>query len=174
MMPARSAVAMGSTIVVTMTFLSPAQAPKAADCATYLHQREGPIYYVMPYLDMGGSGRHSRYTKAIDTYQTLGQVGHMMSIIAFKPETDDMPFERDGKKWYSGHVTAVDDGRSHFTAGWGSFHTAYGPTVWATQFNGAVGCAAKRGRWGTWNLIKGRFRPSSQWFPVAVIKASDD
>jgi hypothetical protein len=63
--------------------------------------------------------------------------------------------------WFPVHEARWFSWNGGTIIGYTSLHTAYGPTVWATQRSGSSG------RWGTVNLITSTFYAESGWFPLA-------
>lgn len=116
-----------------------------------------------PFLNAGGYGVWARYTMDVDNYHIFGRIGLRTPRLEHFPEGGNMVVH--SWKWWSASIKGEDDNLFHSTIGFASFNTDFGPTVWATQFKGS-GCAAKRGRLGTWNLITGLFYPSTPWLPV--------
>lgn len=164
-MPNRSIKAALTASLVAVTVLVPAQAANAANCIATKHDQDD-WHYVTPYVNTGAYGKLTPITVETDNFHIYGRTGMVSPLVQLSLEPGTKTVHR--WEWWQNLVKANDDGNRYTTIGFGSFHTPYGPTVWATQFRG-TGCAGKQGRWGTWNLITGLFYPqeNNQWFSVA-------
>ncbi|SMD25385.1 helix-turn-helix domain-containing protein [Kibdelosporangium aridum] len=113
------------------------------------------IHCPMPYLGTG-YGPLAQCTQPSDSQARSGFYSPITG--EFNPTTNWSGIVET--KWYDGSVLATD-GVEAWARGYGSTETNYGPWVFATQYR--VGEA----RWGTINLVSGRFHPGPDgWHPL--------
>ena len=145
--------------VLAATMVAPATAEANHCLVDWIDS--GGRHWNTPYASTG-FGPVARYSEVISTsFGKTGRVGFYSPLTGqFRPETGWMTVHESG--WKSAYIAAIGESDYFFTVGYSSFLTPYGPTVWAAQFTDAP-YTDDFIRWGTWNLITGRFYPSHGW-----------
>jgi hypothetical protein len=133
----------------------PPQEPADPDHVTIPLEDQPPVHCPLPYLN-------TPYGAVAQCTQMSGgqaRIGFYSFVTGeFGPQTDWADVVED--RWFDGSIAATD-GVEAVARGFAVLNTTYGGGVFATQYRDG------EARWGTINVVTGKFYPSSdQWTPL--------